>query len=126
MKNSIFEIPLIAETLNVKYLKTASAKSINLNIIRKLIKYSLNKTLLEAMLTLNVLQDSVITRPAGNRERNGYIFSGKPQKYLAIVFNYLKSDCLKCLEGFEWFFNWFSTTKVEKTQFLRLHKFHKF
>ena len=46
-KNTIFEIPIIPQTLN------AIAKSINLHIIRKLIKYSLKKDFLKAMFTLS-------------------------------------------------------------------------
>ena len=40
LKNSIFEMPIIAQTLN-NNLRTASAKSINLHTIRKLTEYSL-------------------------------------------------------------------------------------
>ena len=41
LKNSIFEMPIIAQTLNISNLRTASAKSINLHTIRKLTEYSL-------------------------------------------------------------------------------------
>ena len=41
LKNSIFEMPIIAQTLNINNLRTASAKSINLHTIRKLTEYSL-------------------------------------------------------------------------------------
>ena len=41
MKNTIFEIPIILRTLNTNSWRTTSAKSINLDIIRKLIKYAL-------------------------------------------------------------------------------------
>ena len=41
LKNSIFEMPIITQTLNIKNLRTISAKSINLHTIRKLIEYSL-------------------------------------------------------------------------------------
>ena len=37
LKNSIFEIPIIPQTLNINNQRTTSAKSINLVIIRKLI-----------------------------------------------------------------------------------------
>ena len=40
LKNSIFEMPVIPQTLNILNLRTTSAKSINLNTIRKLIEYS--------------------------------------------------------------------------------------
>ena len=45
LKNSIFEMPIIPQTLNTNNLRTTNAKPINLRTIRKLIKYSL-KTLL--------------------------------------------------------------------------------
>ena len=45
LKNSIFEMPIIPQTLNTNNLRTTYAKPINLRTIRKLIKYSL-KTLL--------------------------------------------------------------------------------
>ena len=49
LKNSIFEIPVIPQTLNI-----TSAKYINLNIIRKLIKYSLKNFRVKAMFTLTI------------------------------------------------------------------------
>ena len=40
LKNSIFEIPIIPQTLNINKWRTTSVKSINLNIIRKLVTFS--------------------------------------------------------------------------------------
>ena len=40
MKNSIFEMPIITQTLNINNLRTTSAKSINLHTIRKLVELS--------------------------------------------------------------------------------------
>ena len=40
LKNSIFEMPIITQTLNINNLRTTSAKSINLHTIRKLAEYS--------------------------------------------------------------------------------------
>ena len=40
LKNSIFEIPIITQTLNISNLRTTSGKSINLDNIRKLVEYS--------------------------------------------------------------------------------------
>ena len=37
-ENSIFEIPVIPQTLNINNLRTTSGKSMNLNDIRKIIK----------------------------------------------------------------------------------------
>ena len=41
LKNSILEMPIITQTLNINNLRTTSATSINLHIIRKLVEYSL-------------------------------------------------------------------------------------
>ena len=41
LKNSKFKIPITLQNLNINNDGTTSAKSINLDIIRKLIKYSL-------------------------------------------------------------------------------------
>ena len=43
LKNSIFEMPIIPQTLNTNNLRNTSAKSINLHTIRKLIECSLKK-----------------------------------------------------------------------------------
>ena len=48
LKNSISIIP---QTLNINNYRTTSAKSINLDIIRKLIKYSLTNFLVKGMFT---------------------------------------------------------------------------
>ena len=40
MKNSIFEMSIVPQTLNIKNYRTASAKTISLVIIRKLLEYS--------------------------------------------------------------------------------------
>ena len=54
LKNSIFEIPIITQTLNINNLKTTSAKSINLHTIKKLVEYSLRNVVTEAYRT-NIL-----------------------------------------------------------------------
>ena len=52
IKNSIFEMPIILQTLNINNLRTTSAKSINLHTIRKLVEYSLKKRAAKSMFTL--------------------------------------------------------------------------
>ena len=49
VKTKIFEIPVIPQTLNINNQKSTSSKCINLNIIRKVIKYHLEKVIVEAM-----------------------------------------------------------------------------
>ena len=56
LKNSIYEMPIIPQTLNINNLRTTNAKSINLNTIRKLIKYSLKKIRVKAMFTTTVFE----------------------------------------------------------------------
>ena len=51
LKNSIFEISIIAQTLNINNLRTTCANSINPHTIRKLIEYSLKKVLVKTMFT---------------------------------------------------------------------------
>ena len=55
-KNSIFEIPIILQTLNINNQRTISEKSINLHIIRKLIKYSLKNISVKATFTLTFFE----------------------------------------------------------------------
>ena len=43
LKNSTFEMPIIAQTLNINKSRTTRAKSTNLHTIRKLIEYSLER-----------------------------------------------------------------------------------
>ena len=50
LKNMFFEISINPQTLNINNYKTTNAESINLDIIRKLIEYSL-KLLVKAMFT---------------------------------------------------------------------------
>ena len=54
MKNSIFEMPITTQTLNINNLRTTSSKSINLHTIRNLIEYSLKKVVVKATFTLRV------------------------------------------------------------------------
>ena len=66
MKNSIFEMPIIPQTLSINNLGTTSAKSIDLNTIRKLVEYSLNNlTSMFALTVLEILLFDIITHTAG-------------------------------------------------------------
>ena len=56
LKNSIFETPVIPQNLKINNSRTSGAKSINLDIISKLIEYSFKKVLMKAMFTLNVFE----------------------------------------------------------------------
>ena len=49
MQNSIFEMPIITQTLNINNLRTTSAKSITLHTIRKLVELSLKNIVEKAM-----------------------------------------------------------------------------
>ena len=54
LKNSIFEISIIPQTLNITNYRTPSAKPINLDIIRKFIEFSLKSNCVKAMFSLTV------------------------------------------------------------------------
>ena len=62
LKTWIFEIPVITQDLNINNLRTTSAKSINLNTIRKLLEYSLKGT---GEKTVFILRVSGILRSEG-------------------------------------------------------------
>ena len=56
LKNSIFEMAMIIQILNINKLRTTSAKSINLYTIGKLIEYSFKKCLARQCLLLLFLK----------------------------------------------------------------------
>ena len=55
IEKSIFEIPIIPQTLNIKNLRTTSARFINLHTIKKRIEYSSKKVLQGQSLVLSLL-----------------------------------------------------------------------
>ena len=61
-KNSIFEMPIIPQTLNINNLRTTNAKPINLRTIRKLIKYSLKTLLQRRNVCSNRFRDTAVCR----------------------------------------------------------------
>ena len=72
IENLDFKIPIIPHTSkNINKQKTTSANSINLDIIRKLIEYSLKKVRLKAMFTLAVFEILLYEGRSGHRERKG-------------------------------------------------------
>ena len=52
LKNLIFEMSIITQTLSINNLRTTSAKSINLHAIRKLVEYSLKNVISRLCLLL--------------------------------------------------------------------------
>ena len=56
LKNSIFETAVIHQTLKINNQRTTSAKSINLDIIRDLTKYSLKNVLMKTMFTFTLFK----------------------------------------------------------------------
>ena len=56
LKNSIFDMPIIPQLLNINNLRITSAKSISLHIIRKLIEYSWKNICVKAILTPTVFE----------------------------------------------------------------------
>ena len=73
LKNSIFKMPIIAQTLKINNLRTTSAKSVNLHTMRKLVKYLL-KIIGKVNVCSYCFRDiafwrsvGILTRPAGHR-----------------------------------------------------------
>ena len=56
LKNTIFEIPIVLQTLKIYNYRTASAKPVNLDIIRKFIKCFLKNVTMKTMFYLTVLE----------------------------------------------------------------------
>ena len=58
MKKSVFEMPMIPQTLNINNLRTTNAntKYVNLYAIRKLMKYSLKHFFAKAVFSLTVFE----------------------------------------------------------------------
>ena len=54
LKNSIFEMPIIPQTLNINNSRTTRAKSINLHTVRNLTEYSLKNAPIKTMLTSTI------------------------------------------------------------------------
>ena len=107
--NSIFETPIIAKTLNINNLRTTSAKSINLHIIRTLIEYSLQRQCL-LLLFLRYCCPKVsryYQPPSGEQGAKGLKFQWKTKKIFRICWKCLKGDWLTSLESFEWVLNFF-------------------
>ena len=104
LKNSIFEIPIIPQTLNINNQRTTSAKSVNLQIIRKLIEYSLKKVHVKAMFSFSVFEILLFqcrlllsTALRGTRsERVKFSVQNQKKKKK-------KKKSLTSLRGFEWF-----------------------
>ena len=55
-------MPIIPQTLNINKLRTTNAKSINLQIIRKLIEYPSKNVPVRAMFTLSVFEILLFVR----------------------------------------------------------------
>ena len=120
---------MITQPLNINNWRTNEAKSINLHIISKLIKNSLEKFRVKTVFTATVFEillfegRSVLGPaqrvPASERVR----FPMKSQKMIALHWNCLKNDFLTSLGTFEWFlifltlFNRFSAGKEKKLDF---------
>ena len=137
-RNLIFEMPIILQILDINNLRTKSAKSINLHIIRKLIKYCLKSIcVVKIMFPFTVFkillfEDWLVLLPTQwDTQNKGVKVWVKNKKIFGFCLNDFIHDWLASL-GFEWFliffilFNLFSTRKYWKTGFLRCQKFHKF
>ena len=108
MKNLIFEILIILQTLNINDFRTISGKSINLDIIRKLIEYSLKKISMKKMFTLIFIKialfkcSSVLSPAHWVTQSERAKYSVYNQKLFSVCWN-----CLTSLGGFEWILIYF-------------------
>ena len=112
MKNSIFEIPIIPQILNINNWRTKTIKSINLEIIRNLVEYSLKRFLrgkfllspFEMLLFEVGRYYDLLCSLQGAKELN---FQWKTPKNVCFFLELLEQGCLTSLGGFEWFFKKF-------------------
>ena len=113
LKNLIFEMSIITQTLSINNLRTTSAKSINLHDIRKLVEYSLKNVISRLCLLLPFSRYCFpkigwdYHSPSGVQRVKGLKFQWKTKKILGICWNSLESDWLTSLVGFEWFLDFF-------------------
>ena len=87
LKNLIFEIPIIPQNLNINNYRITMAKSINLDIVRKLIKYSCegNVRVKEMFILINIC---LFSRYYCSNEGRYYYRPNRVQRSKAI-----KKDC---------------------------------
>ena len=76
-RNSIFKIPIVPQTLSINNQRTTSTKSINLDITRKPIKYSLKKAGLKTTFTLTVFEILLLKVGQYYHPREGYLREGQ-------------------------------------------------
>ena len=112
LKNSIFLIQIISQTLNINNYRTTSARSINLHIIRKLFECFFKNALVKTKFLSPFLRDccSKVGRyyepHSGVQGAKGLNFQGKTKKYVFCLIC-SKSDCLTSLGSFECFYIFF-------------------
>ena len=83
-KNSIFEMPIIPQPVNINNLRTTSPKSISLLIIRKLIEYSWKNVCVKAMFTPTAFD---ILSPAQWGRRSERVKSKKKKLALPLFYH---------------------------------------
>ena len=139
MKNAIFDNPIIPLILNVNNEKTTSAKTINLDIIKKLIEYSLEGFPVKARFFLIVLEILLFEARLvlGLAERitgsERVKISVKNQEncsaFIRIVSKVNFLQTYHVLNGFHYFLILFTTFSPEnfekKTTIFEVPKFHK-
>ena len=110
LKNSIFEDPIISQTLSIKnYKKIKNTEMISLHIIRNLMKKSLKILLVETMFTFTVfqillLEFLLVLRPTQRFPGTKMVkFNWKTKKMFNFWWYFLKNDFVTSLGDFEWF-----------------------
>ena len=103
LKNSTFKIPINAQTLSIKNQRTTSAKSFNLEIIKKLIKYSFTNVVWRQWLLPRFLRYSRL-KVCRYYDRYSILQGNFNWKKTENVLVFLKLvECLTSLRDFEMF-----------------------
>ena len=104
LKNSIFKVPKFSQTLNISNQRITITKSINLGIIKNIIKDSFKSLVMKVLFTLILLEILLFQvfwycdLSSGSQRAKGLSFQQKfvLKKMFASCWSYLKIDC-----GFE-------------------------
>ena len=111
VKNSVFENPIISQTLSIKnYIKIKNVETISLHIIRNLMKKSFKMLLVETMFTLTVFQILLfevflVLRPTQRFPGIKLVkFNWKTKKNVRLLVVFLKKWLCYKLRGFRMVF----------------------
>ena len=108
MKNSIFQIPIIPQTLSINNQRITSAKSINLDTITKLIEHSFKNEGMKATFALIVFEmflfegRSVLLPAQRGTEKINFAFRKKIKKMIWLIMFRVKFQNIFALKQNKW------------------------